>query len=319
MNLRQLYYDYDIKLVALKGKTRLSSKDKGYGYFNTDGIIEHPVAWDNLIIDNYGVLCDYISDLDLYYCVIDVDTHDFPLQQLLEEFPTAYTVTKHGYHLHYLSPVPCNLKQLTGKEKEQCPVDIRAKRDDDPSKEGNYIRLSQLIGDTTQILEVDYNEVVKWVYQMYGLEAKQRGEHDNDIQEWSGNYKPFRLSKVSNKEYFIAAYLFYQKDDWSSAYDSAFPWGLQLKGTVTPDEAYNISRALMRISGYPRPKKWVHAFMTGYETAKPYRAHFNNEHLPSHLANLLKRTAIDELSREDLKKLAELCKGYDFQDIETFI
>lgn len=314
MNLRELYCNHEIKLVGLNGKRRITSKVKGYASMDQYGIITHPPAWKPLEknINNYGVLCEYIEDANLFYSVIDIDSKDFLVMQVLEEYPTAMTKTNHGYHLHYLSREPVRIKQLSGKDKETCPVDIRGQRSLD--KEGNYIRLSKLIGDSTPLLVCDFNDVIRYVYGLFGIEARKIGEHEGNIEDWNGKAKKFIKSKVSNKEYFIASYLFYQKNDWSSAYDSAFPWGVMLKGTVNEEEAYNIAKLIMSLSGYPRPKKWVKSFMTGFTSANDGKAKFNKESLPGALRGLFERLNLNDLSHHELGQLAEQCKDFNLQD-----
>ena len=318
MNLRELYYENTVNLVPLKDKTRLTKKSMGYALFDEWGIITYPESWRSIAghISDYGILCDFVPELNKYYSVLDIDTKEFPIMEVLEQFPTTLTKTKHGYHLHFLSENPCTLKQLTGTEKEICPVDIRAKRSTDPEKEGNYIRLSPMIGDTTELLEIDFNKVVEYVYNLFGIAAKQRTEYKQDIEEWTGSYGRFRMSRLTHYDYYLACYLYYQKQDWKTAYDVAFQWGTMLKGTIrTEESAFLVSNAIMRLSRYPRPNKWIRAFMTGYANAEDGKAIFNSLSLPDHVERLLETIVLDKLSFKEIKKLAEISKDYNLQDI----
>ena len=314
MKLRELYYKYDIKLVPLKDKTRLTKKSRGYGFFEMSGEIVHPNTWKRIEseITDYGVLCDYIPQIKLYYCVLDIDSKEFPVMQVLNEYPTAFTKTRHGYHLHYLSPVPCQIKQLTGMDKEKCPVDIRAKRDDDPSKEGNYIRLSSLIGDTTELLVVDFNDVITYTYSLFGIESRQRGEYD-------GNIKAAKLIKQnnnpkSNVELFLAYYLYYQKTDWKSAYDCSFEFGIKLAGWLNKPSMQRIGFKLMRISDYYGPKKWISSFLTGYEYGERRKPYFSNESLPPEMRVFLAKR-FNELDEDEINELAKLLKNVKLYQI----
>ena len=173
-----------------------------------------------------------------------------------------------------------------------------------------------MIGDTTPLLEIDFNKVVEYVYNLFGIEAKQRTEYKQDIEEWTGSYGRFRMSRLTHYDYYLACYLYYQKQDWKTAYDVAFQWGTMLKGTIrTEESAFLVSNAIMRLSRYPRPNKWIRAFMTGFKNAEPGKARFNPVPLPEHVKRLLSNVELDKLSFKELKKLAEVTGNYNLQGI----
>lgn len=310
MNLEELVQNYDVKLVALRNKRRFTSKSQGYAHMINDGNIMIPREWRKFQdqIEGWGILNQYIPDLGYYLCCLDVDTKDFPLTKLLSKYPTSIVETKHGYHIYYLSTDPIRLKQLTGKEKEICPVDLRGQRDPKQRKEGSY---TKLYGESSGNLNiVNFNDVITYTYSLFGIEAKEIGEYAGNVQEWLGG--GVKMKKVTNKEKFIAEYLFHQKTDWSTGYPDAFPWGVRLKGNVNEEEAYTIARFLMSISGYPRPKKWIRAFMTGFTNAKDGKPYFGNENLKPEMKVFIGKR-FNELGSEDLKELAKL-----LQDVKLY-
>lgn len=316
MNLEELIQKYDVKLVALKNKRRFISKSKGYAYIDKDGIIMIPREWRKFQeqIEGFGVLNQYITDLGYYLCCLDVDTKDFPITKLLSNYPSSIVETKHGYHVYYLSTDPIRLKQLIGKEKEFCPVDLRGQRDPSQCKEGSYTKMYGRSYGNLNI--VNFNDVIKYTYSLFGIEAKYIGEYtNNNVKEWVG--KP-NMKKLSKKEYFTACYLYYQKNDWSTGYPDAFPWGVKLKGTITEDEAYNIAKNLMSISGYPRPKKWIQAFMTGFSNAEDYKAYFGKQDLKPEMRVFLAKR-FNDLNENEIKELAKLLKDVKLFQIMEWV
>ena len=310
MRLCDLYFGHDVKLVGLDGKTRRTCRSDGYAWFGRDGRLRVPEFWNWDLrlkgrINNFGVLCQFVPDLSLYYSVIDVDSKDFPLQRVLDEFPTAVTTTNHGWHLHYLSPYPSKIKQLTGKDKELCPVDLRRQSEFGFSngKEGNYVRLTRFLDSSDDVLVVDYDKVATFIYDLYGIVAEEMGDY-NMVENWEKI--DMCSSGLSNKELFIAYYLFYQKGDWSSAYPTAFPSGIRLAGVLSEQEAYNVVNALMDISNYKAPEKYVKAFMTGWKNGDSGRPYFGSEYLPSVFEPILKR--FNSLNEKQLDDLARYLK-----------
>ena len=142
MKLEEFYNYEELDIVGINGKNRKTWRGLGYSniYVNRDGDLDVFVNenWIYLLPLEYGILCQYVPTLDLYYSVLDIDTKDYPIEELQEEYPTCVTVTPHGYHFHYLSTGLVNIKQLT-KDKNQCPIDIRGQRNNE--REGNYVKL----------------------------------------------------------------------------------------------------------------------------------------------------------------------------------
>ena len=124
------------------------------------------------------------------------------------------------------------------------------------------------------------------------------------------------MSRLNPFEFYVACYLYYQKNDWKSGYDVAFTYGTMLKGTLESEEsAFLVSNAIMRLSRYPRRNKWIRAFMTGFTNAEPGKARFNPVPLPDHVKRLLSNVKLDKLSFKEIKKLAEITKEYNLQEI----
>ena len=311
MLFNELVTNHDIKVVLLKDKRRITKKGN-YGFFNPDGnvmVSRKTRKKFREIYTDIGILCQYIDDLGLYLSCLDIDVKDIKLvKKILERYPSSIEESKNGFHIFYLSTEPLKLKQLTGKEKERCKIDIRGQRDKTHDKEGNYVRVNKdaVIGN---ILECNFNDVIKYTYSLFGIEAKPIGEYEGDVKEWIG--KP-KMKKVTNKEKFIAYYLYYIKSDWSTGYPDAFPWGVRLKGALNEDEAYNIARFLMTMSGYPRPNKWIKAFMTGFTNANEGKPYFGKNDLKPEMKLFIGKR-FNELGSEDLKELAKL-----LQDVKLY-
>lgn len=316
MNLEELIQNYNVKLVALRNKRRFTSKDKGYAYIDRDGIIMIPREWRKFQeqIEGFGVLNQYINDLGYYLCCLDVDTKDFPITKVLSDYPSSIVETKHGYHIYYLSTDPIRLKQLIGNEKELCPVDLRGQRDPSQCKEGSYTKLyGESYGDLNI---VDFNEVVSFVYGLFGITPRKRGDY-------SDNVKEYHLQRTSNIKLpkdalFLAYYLYYQKNDWSTGYPDAFPWGIQLAGQYEIKILQRIAEKLMVISSYKAPRKWVRAFCTGVATGEKGYPYFGKEDLKPEMRVFLAKR-FNELNENEIQELAKLLKDVKLYQIMELI
>lgn len=306
MKLEELIENYDVKLIALKNKRRFTSKAQGYAHMVKDGLIMIPRDWRKFQdhIEGWGILNQYIPDLGYYLCCLDVDTKEFPLTQLLSEYPSSIVETNHGYHIYYLSTDPIRVKQLTGKEKEICPVDLRGQRDPSQTKEGSYTKMYEKSSGNLNI--VDFNEVIEFVYSLFGIEAKPIGEYKGDIA--GAELIVQNNNTKSNVEIFLAYYLFYQKDSWESAYDSAFPWGIQLAGWFDQKIMQRIGFKLMQISDYYAPRKWILSFLTGYKHGEKRRPYFGKEFLKQEMRVFL-ANRFNELRENEIEELAKMLKN----------
>lgn len=318
MKFEELIKNHDIKLVLLKDKRRITKKGN-YGFFDPDGNVMVSRKTRKKFRDVYtdiGILCQYIEDLGLYLSCLDIDVKDIELvKKILERYPSSIEESKNGFHIFYLSTEPVKIKQLTGKEKERCKIDIRGQRDETHDKEGNYVRVDKdaVIGN---VLECDFNDVVEYAYSLFDIEAKPIGEYD-------GAVKPVELIRQnnntkSNVEIFLAYYLFYQKDSWESAYDSAFPMGLQLAGWFDKKTMQRVAFKLMRISEYYSPKKWVIAFLSGYRTGNKRRPYFGGEGLPLEFKSVF-LDRFEDLNENELNDLARYCKNVKLYEILELI
>lgn len=315
MKFEQLLKNHDVKLVLLKDKTRLTKKGI-YCAFNIDGELILPVAakkYEDVYTD-VGILCQYIDDLGLYLCALDIDTKDFPVTKILSKYPTSIVETNHGYHLYYLSPCPVRYKQLSGQDKEICKVDIRGQRDETHEKEGNYVRYYP--GAVGNILECDFNDVISYCYSLFGIEAR-------SINEYSGNIKQAEIIRQNNRpknntEMFLAYYLYYQKNDWGSAYTTAFPWGLRLAGWLDSKAMQRVAYKLMNISDYYGKRKWILAFLSGYETGTKGRPHLGDETLKPEFQPIFKER-FEQLNEKEIETLAKYCKNVRLYEILKII
>lgn len=312
MKFEELIRNYDVKLVALKNKRRFTTKAQGYAHIDRDGIIMIPRKWRVFQekIEAFGVLNQYISDLGYYLCCLDIDTKDFPITKLLSKYPSSIVETKHGFHVYYLSTDPIRLKQLTGKEKELCPVDLRGQRDPSQCKEGSYTKMYGKSSGNLNI--VNFNEVVSFVYSLYNIEARPTGEYADNVKQ--GSIIKQNNTPKSNIEIFLSYYLFYQKDDWESAYPTAFPWGLRLAGWLDKKSMQRIAFKLMRLSEYYGPRKWILAFLSGYETGTKGRPHFGDEDLKPIFKTVFKER-FEQLDEKEIEKLARYCKNVRLYEI----
>lgn len=316
MNLEELIKNYDVKLVSLRNKRRFTSKAQGYAYMIKDGLIMIPRGWRKFQdqIEGFGILNQYISDLGYYLCCLDVDTKDFPLTKLLSKYPSSIVETRHGYHIYYLSTDPIRYKQLIGKEKEICPVDLRGQRDPKQRKEGSY---TKLYGESSGNLNiVNFNDVINYTYSLFGIEAKPIGEYDDNVK--AAELIRQNNNTKSNVEIFLAYYLFNQKNSWESAYDVAFPFGLQLAGWLDKSAMQRIAFKLMRISEYYSPKKWVIAFLSGYRTGNKRRPYFGGEGLPLEFKSVF-LDRFEDLNENELNDLARYCKNVRLYEILELI
>lgn len=316
MNFEDLIRNYDVNLVLLKDKTRLTKKGI-YGYFDVDGnvMISSDVRKKyREICTDVGILCQYIPDLGYYLCCLDIDSKDFPLTKVLSKYPTSIAETNHGYHLYYLSPCPIKYKQLTGKEKECCKVDIRGQRDESHELEGNYVRYYP--GSVGNLLTCDFNDVIAYCYSLFDIEARRIGDYSNQIEQ-TGLLKQNNNTQ-NNIEIFLAYYLYYQKDDWESAYDSAFPYGIQLAGWLDQAAMQRVAWKLMSVSEYYSPRKWVLSFLTGYMNGEKRRPYFGDKSLPSELTKVFSER-FDCLDEHELKDLAKYCKDVRLYEILEII
>lgn len=319
-NLNTLLCQHDVKLIPLAKKTRLTKKTMGYGYFDVDGNFMVPRAWRKQFRDkitDIGILCQFIPDLGYYLCVLDIDTKDFPLKELIKEYPSSVVETKKGFHVYYLSTDPCRIKQLSGKEKELCPVDLRAQRDPTNQKEGNYVRYYEDNVMETPLNIVDYNEVVKYVYGLFGIQAIESDYNKKDIIHIDEVGKKPK-SRLNNAELFVAFYLANQKDDWESAYDVAFPFGVQLSGWFDEKAIQRIAWALMSETEYYRPRKWITAFLTGYLNGQKGHPCFGKKNLDNIFRGVIKRE-FKQMDEKDISMLAEYLKNVKLYQILNLI
>lgn len=272
MNLQELYNIGKFNIIGINPNTkqRATNKKLGYSsiYLNNERLnIEINKNWRNYLPLNFGILCQYIPNLDLYYSVLDIDTKEFPIEKLQDEYPTCVTITPHGYHFHYLSTCLVNIKQLTGKDKVKCPIDIRGQRYQ--HKEGNYIKLRLPIQYKydLEVLECDFNEVIKYAYSLKRIKAYQI--EDNIMHRLHSSNTQLQGGKTLDYQKAIAYYLRNYHKDWTHAYDISFNWGLKLGGLFNSlIEAELTAAALMNITEYPNKKNWVINFCNGVKHSK---------------------------------------------------
>lgn len=316
MNFEELIKNYDVKLVALKNKRRFTSKAQGYAYMLKDGLIMIPRNWRKFQdhIEGWGILNQYIPDLGYYLCCLDIDTKHFPLTRLLSEYPSSLVETNHGFHVYYLSTDPIRVKQLNGKEKELCPVDLRGQRDPTQCKEGNYTKMYERASGNLNI--VDFNEVVRYAYSLFGIEAKPIGEYTGNVQ--TAELIRQNNNTKNNTEKFIAYYLLFNKKNWESAYDVAFPWGIRLSGWLNKTSMQRVGFYLMRISGYKAPRKWVTSFLSGYCTGEKRKPYFGDKSLKHEFRRIFQER-FDKLNEEEIESLAKYCKDVRLFEILDII
>lgn len=226
------------------------------------------------------------------------DKWDNPIYQSFKYKDTYTRETKHGLHLFYWSPVPCDIIQ----KKDGLNVDLRRVTSIgyEFGKKGNYIVVYDLPDNDLPVMEIDCNIVIEELYNMVGLPIVHYGDPKQYNSSDMIQYIPDDGLEPTSKHKLVAYYLSKRHDDWSHAYDLSFKWGLVMNSYFDNDvDVECIGRALMDMVEYPKKYLWLVNFMNGFRRGdKGNGEYFKGEKHSIEYLNKLKDNWVDDFFDE---------------------
>lgn len=218
-------------------------------------------------IDQTAITCEKY-DNGYYLFVLDFDYDNKWDNPVYKEFKNKYDTytreTKHGLHMFYFSPFPCDIIQ----SKKNITVDLRRLTSigEDNNKRGNYIVLYDLPTNKLPVKCIDCNILIEELYKMNDEPVRHYGDSlIYSKTNVTGNYI-LTNPNITDRHRAIAHYLKNHESNWhENVYYMGWHWGLKLGGVLKDEiEAEAVATALMNIVPYNKKQAWVINFMNGY-------------------------------------------------------